>query len=390
MGKRKEYPGTEIHRDKIRINFRLDGKLQRKGLDLEPTKTNLAYASKLALEIRHRIKTGTFIWNDFFPEDAPEHLNEKPPFLKLSKQYLATIGHLAPATVQGYRKILNSYFMPWLGNIPIDRITYGMLAELLNNREWKTAKTRNNAITPLRGVFELALLDGLISINPATRLKMTKHQKPPPDPLTANEAGQILEWIRTKLEPSWHNYFSLAFWTGLRTSELVALQWGDIDWRNETLRVQRAKVRGEIKGTKTNEIRDVELNSHAMAALTRQKTETFLEDGFIFKHPATGEPINDDKPPRLVWTAALKKLGIRHRSAYQTRHTFATLNIMAGANPMWVAHQMGHSNMKMTLERYARWIPAQNRNEKSKLENLLDGEHSGEHSGEQRGTSGVT
>lgn len=381
MGKRGKYPGVEVSKGKIRINFRLEGQLRRKALGLEPNKENMEYAANLAAEVRSRIKRGTFHWADFWPEEEQEHAT--PTFLSISRQYLASIKHLAPATVQGYRKILNSYFIPWLGNTPIDRITYGVLAELVNEREWESNKTRNNALTPLKGVLELAFLDGHIPNNPADRLKARKSQKPVPDPFTIQEITNILDWMKDR--PVWRNYFELAFFTGLRTSELVALRWGDMDWPSGLLRIQRAKVRREIKETKTGTVRDIELNSRALAALTRQKEHTFLGSEWVFLHPATKEPINDDKPPRLVFTSCLKALKLRHRATYQTRHTFATMNLMAGANPMWVSRQMGHSNMRMTLEVYARWIDSEGRGETSKLERHL-GEHLGEHPGESRGS----
>ena len=69
----------------------------------------------------------------------------------------------------------------------------------------------------------------------------------------------------------------------------------------------------------------------------------------------------------------IKKLGIRYRVPYQARHTFATLNLMAGANPMWVSQQMGHANMQMLLEVYAKWIAgADKQKEKQKIEAIFD------------------
>lgn len=100
----------------------------------------------------------------------------------------------------------------------------------------------------------------------------------------------------------------------------------------------------------------VELSTRALAAIQAQKSRTFLAGGPIFLHPATSEPIIDDRPPRLFWTAALKALGLRHRDAYQTMHTCISLWLMAGANPMWVARQVGHSSPQMTFQRYGRWI----------------------------------
>jgi integrase len=46
---------------------------------------------------------------------------------------------------------------------------------------------------------------------------------------------------------------------------------------------------------------------------------------------------------------------VRHREAYQTRHTYATMLLMAGANPAWAAKQLGHS-VQVFLKVYSKWI----------------------------------
>jgi len=57
-----------------------------------------------------------------------------------------------------------------------------------------------------------------------------------------------------------------------------------------------------------------------------------------------------------TWKSALKKAGLKPRSLYQTRHTFATLMLDAGELPGWVQKMMGHESLKMILERYYSYI----------------------------------
>ena len=56
-------------------------------------------------------------------------------------------------------------------------------------------------------------------------------------------------------------------------------------------------------------------------------------------------------------TTGIKRLGIRRRRPYCTRHTYCTVSLRAGIKPAYIAAQAGHS-IKMLLEVYARWIPA--------------------------------
>ncbi len=64
---------------------------------------------------------------------------------------------------------------------------------------------------------------------------------------------------------------------------------------------------------------------------------------------------------------ALEVLGIRERRQYDARHTYATMCLMAGMNPAFIAGQLGHS-VEMLLSTYAKWISsASDWNELGKL-----------------------
>ncbi len=60
------------------------------------------------------------------------------------------------------------------------------------------------------------------------------------------------------------------------------------------------------------------------------------------------------------WDSAVKRAGIRRRNPYHTRHTFACWLLSAGANPSFIANQMGHENAQMVYEIYATWIEEMN------------------------------
>ena len=161
----------------------------------------------------------------------------------------------------------------------------------------------------------------------------------------------------------------------MRTSESVGLRWGSIDFRKKLAKVHEAVVQGKRKAsTKTNTEREVRLNSEAMEALAVMKPYTFLAGEHIFENVRDGKPWVDVRAwNRSYWTPTLKALGIRYRRPYNTRHTCATMLLMAGARPLWVAEQMGHS-LEMLLKVYAKWIPGgQDLVEVSKVEDFISG-----------------
>lgn len=87
------------------------------------------------------------------------------------------------------------------------------------------------------------------------------------------------------------NLVQFALWTVLRTSELVALGWGDVDWiRGEIMitkaMTQASKVVAEIPKTASGR-RAVKLLRPAMAALKAQKAHTYLAGEEVFQNPRT-------------------------------------------------------------------------------------------------------
>lgn len=74
------------------------------------------------------------------------------------------------------------------------------------------------------------------------------------------------------------------------------------------------------------------------------------------------------------WYPTLAALGLRERVAYQTRHTYATLSLMRGVNPAYIAHQLGHVTPEMVFKVYARWINmADKGRERAKMVEALEG-----------------
>lgn len=61
--------------------------------------------------------------------------------------------------------------------------------------------------------------------------------------------------------------------------------------------------------------------------------------------------------PKNMLGTYIKKAGVRYRNPYQTRHTYASMMLSAGENPLWVVTQMGHRDTEMIIKHYGRWIP---------------------------------
>ncbi|KXS51465.1 MAG: phage integrase family protein [Marinobacter sp. T13-3] len=366
--------GLKIRPSSIQIRFIYQGRRYEETVKLKPTQANIKAVARMREELLREIELGTFSFSNWFPDSkhAKKEVVGDGTFSEVAKAYMKSLT-LASSTIGEYQKILDKYWLPELGEESVREIRFSHLVEIVNSIPWASAKTRNNALIPLRGVFRFAVQDMIIDRDPAQYLVNKKHIYPEPDPFSLDEVNLITEWLYKNAHETEANLVEFAFWSGLRSAELSALQWQDIDWNQGVVRVQRARERsgGGVKPPKTYQIRDVELNARSRAALQKQRRWSELLGKEVFLNPNTGEHYMTNKAVRSFFNKALKKLGVRHRPSYNTRHTFCTMAIAAGANIMWVSRQMGHSSTQMTLTRYSKWIRGITaESESSKLDSL--------------------
>ena len=369
--------GVEARETSIRISFVLEGQprketLKTDGSPLAPTPANLKYAHRLADEIKQKIRYGTFVYADYFPASPNATTGQGSTVGDRLDTWMAGQVGKEASTLKGYRTAAKWWKAQLGAKLARGLVKSDILAALATEPKW-TGKTRNNKMSVLRQALQLAVDDGAMVTNPAANIDAFEHQRPEPDPFSLEEADTIIAAL-AKTDEQVSRYFAVKFFTGLRTSESLAMRWDWIDWKRGTMAVSGAVVLGETKDrTKTHTVRHVQLNSRALAALKDQKAATFMQPhGLIFPDPRTGERWTDDEPPReLYWRPCLKRLGMRYRSPYETRHTYATMMLMQAVAPAFAARQMGHS-VEMFLRTYARWIDGgQNAVEMAKLEGLL-------------------
>jgi integrase len=247
----------------------------------------------------------------------------------------------------------------------------------LKSGAWDSKKTRNNHLTIIRGIFGLAVKDRLIKENPCDGLTYERVKKQPPDPFTLSEAKRILESVGKHYSEQILNYLQFKFFSGLRTSECIGLGWKDVDLNAGEILVETVVVYEEEQdSTKTSVSRIVKLTKEAHAALLSQKKYTRTKGGKVFHDPYYNEPWLYHRITRpAFWTTTLKRLGIRHRRCYNTRHTYATIGLMAGVNPAFMAQQLGNG-LDVFFKDYAKWIDGKHNDlEMAKLQKAINLEY---------------
>lgn len=320
---------------KIQIRWRYRGRDYNETLTIQPTPAGLDKAARIRKE---RIAIQRY-------GEATEPV--AAPFAQTAQTYLNN-APIALSTRNGYRDSLNIYWLPVVGHLEMRAIRFATLKRVDEAIKWKSEKTRQNAITALRRVFGYGMDLELCDVNPALRLRAKRYQKTAPDPYSLADRGALLAALERTHAAL---YFRVAFDTGMRTGELLALRWGDFD--GESLKVVRSKVRRvEKDSTKTMRARRVMLGPETIALL---KATSSPFNGPIFLNQY-GRQYQSAYHLNQAFRAAHTKSGVRPRSGpYPWRHTYASLGIIAGLPPAFLAKQLGHS-LDVFYRRYATWI----------------------------------
>ena len=358
----RHYPSG---RRAIQLQFFYRGARNRETLkNLDPeVKAHVNMARHRYGAIQDAIAKGTFDYAEFFPESKRAYLfggKARKTVREYGKAWLADMEtSKQPSTYRRYAGAMKSFVYPALGSKPMLAVTPDDIRELFRGADISLKTARNYSI-PLKGIFTRAFDDGDIPRNPMDRVTLRdlisadKHVSTyEVDPLAKNEIDAFLRSCEA-WRPEWLNYWTVAFFTGLRTSELYGLEWGD--WRASQLDIQRAVVEGKVKLPKTqSSLRTIEIYGVVVQALKRQRKLTAFNDR-IFWNPNTKDELVDYEVSQRCFNYVCKKAGIRHRNQYQTRHTYAANMLEAGESDRFVARQMGHKNTNMVHRVYGAWI----------------------------------
>jgi len=325
------------------------------------------YAINLKAEVEAAIERQTFRYDEYFPDSKRArifgHAVSNITIKELLENWLKDIKRTHPhSTYRCYNKSCQAHLIPEFGDYRARDLNAQVIREWIRNRT-ATLKSIRNDLTPLRAILDQALNDDIIDRNPLDKIKVSKlvSRKQAKsdymvDPFTDDEIKSVLA-VAKEYDPRIRNLLQFAFYTGLRTSELFGLKWGDIDWRNKTVRVQRAVVERKLKETKTKAgTRDVILLPSALDALKDQKQYSFVGGDFVFVRLKQRGPLVDYEHLERPWKHIIKRAKVRYRNPYQTRHTYASQLLSGGENPLFVAQQMGHKTTEMIMRHYGRWV----------------------------------
>jgi len=235
--------------------------------------------------------------------------------------------------------------------------------KLLGN---KTIRHHHGLIS---AVLNQAVYWQVIPDNPATRVKPPKVEKTEAMYLDEKQATALIELLENANIRE-RTMIKLFLFSGLRRGELCGLEWQDVDFDNNLIKVLRASQYLSGKGIYTKEpktpssVRVIKLPKVAMVMLKEFKKwqleqrlimgDAWVETGRLFTQ-ITGEPIHPDTVTGW-FSDFIKKTELPQISVHSLRHTNITLLIAAGIPIPTVSKRAGHSNTGTTTSIYAHAI----------------------------------
>jgi integrase len=375
------------------MDFKCHGRRLREQTSLPDTPANRKRLQKALDRIETEIALGSFDYAKTFGKRLP---TDKATAQSEADEVLAAAGHpnatpLFSAFAETWftevvvtwrrsykitqRGALDKYILPYFGDKEVGAIMKAdvlafraSLAKVTIRKSQSTLSNRrvNAVLKPLRQILNEAA-DRFEFTSGFRNIKPLKMKRTDVQPFSLEEVQKILVTARS----DYRNYFSVRFFTGMRTGEVHGLKWKYIDWERRLILVREAIVLDEEDELKTDgSIRDIQMNQLVFDAVTAQFEATGKTSEFVFCNQAH-QPIDNQNFLNRVWAPLLRNLGLAHRRAYQMRHTCATLWLASGEAPEWIARQLGHTSTEMLFRVYSRYVPNLTRRDGSAMERML-------------------
>ena len=268
-------------------------------------------------------------------------------YLKFKKNELKN------STFQKYESIIELRLLPFFQNIPITEIKTSDIKLWLLNIDDVGGKSKRTYMGVIKGIFDEALYDELIEKNPVSRIRLPKVTKCIIHPFTPDEVNSILQ---TAQMVNYKNYLNIAFFTGMRSGEIIGLKKEDIDLKNKILKIRRTRSRFGESTPKTRESsRDIPILDSLFPLV--ESLYNLHDHDYLFK-TQYNEPYRDTNVfVDRYWKPSLESLGISYRRPYNTRHTYATNMLYRNlVTPVELAQLLGHSSTEMVFNVYVSYL----------------------------------
>ena len=230
-------------------------------------------------------------------------------------------------------------------------------------------KTIRHNLSFISDVFSYAVKMGVVSDNPCTKVTIPKDVQKEKEIYTPEQIHKFLTLLND--EPlKYRTFFNLMIYSGFRRGEMLGLEWKDVDFENNIIRVRRTSNYTAKRGTYTDTTktrksqRTLKFPQQIMDMLKEYKAEQDAQalkcgdkwvetDRLYVKW--NGEPMQNGTP--YFWLGEFcEKNGLPFHGIHCFRHTFASLLVNQGVDIVTVSGALGHSTVSTTSNIYCHML----------------------------------
>ncbi len=252
---------------------------------------------------------------------------------------------LMPSTIASYEAQIRKWIHPHWSMVEIKTITKADVYDLIFHKcqGFQTQYTRRNVLKMVKRILQVAVEEGLLDRNPCTGINV-RVSEVVQKVLTSTEVERFLN----QAKDSYHRFYPVwvaALLTGMRSGELYALKWTDLDLDSRTISVSKAwSSKNGISPTKTRRARAVPISDDLLIFLKERKLQEASKNEFVLPRLAEW----DHGEQARVTREFCEGIGITSVKFHDLRATFITNLLARGESLARVMSIVGHSELKTT------------------------------------------
>lgn len=303
-------------------------------------------------------------------------------------------------TYENYERVYKLYIKKKLGKKALADIRPEHIQSIYNKlkNEGFSHETINLTAVVLGGMFKQAYKNQMISKNPVELTTRPRKNKKKVDFRVMTAEEQKL-FLKEASNSPYYNYYVVSLGTGMRSGEVRALEWSDVDFDNKIIHVKGTlkyiNGKGYVKDspkTASSE-RDIPMLEEVWKALKQQRKEQLelkfalgnqwrphkgLENlvftsqyhrkgyGVPISHTAINTDLN-----KITAAINISDTNFEKITPHTLRHTFATRGLENGIPPKVMQELLGHTSITMTLDIYSHVLPDTKAAELQKIANMF-------------------
>ncbi len=279
-----------------------------------------------------------------------------------------------PSAIRGYERSLRIRILPAVGHLRLHELQRRDVQDLADNMagEGLTRSTIQNTLNPLQAMYRRALRRDLVTVNPTTGIELRATGNRRDRIADPDEAARLLAALPVEDRALW----ATAMYAGLRSGELRALKWSDVDLAAGVIRVERGwdDVEGEIEGKTRAARRAVPIPAALRDYLIEHRIRQGWEPTALVFGATPTTPFYRSTPRSRALTA-WRHADLAPIGLHECRHTFASLMIAAGVNAKALSAWMGHASVTITFDRYGHLMPGGEAEGAAQLDAYLERAH---------------